>query len=214
MLTKLIVGPDAENWFETYFTDWLTYVHVVQPTAANEQGEIDPVVRDRNVHEQFFIRHLFLKLYCRRHDKVPKQFPNSNRPVHILLEDPCSSAASAWCDGTHKHQHVVGIEKSVAEDSMLHAPGMYLTTMKEMSQQLPSYLCVNAATERTHVEWEAEDDVKGGLWTPTRSKLPARRRFSICVTDTCTSMQLGRSTGANGTQQSWPQMDRYQQEHH
>ena len=62
---------------------------------------------------------------------------------------------------------------------MLHAPGMCLTIMKEMSEQLQSYLCVSAATERTHVEWDAEDDVKGGLWTRTRSKLPARSRFSI-----------------------------------
>ena len=66
---------------------------------------------------------------------------------------------------------------------MLHASGMYLTILKEMTQQLQSYLCVNAATERTHVEWEGEDDV-------TRSKLPARKRFGICGTETCTSMQL------------------------
>ena len=37
ILTKLIVGPDAENEFETCFTDWLTDVHVVQRTPANEQ---------------------------------------------------------------------------------------------------------------------------------------------------------------------------------
>ena len=85
---------------------------------------------------------------------------------------------------------MVGTEKSVAEDSMLHAPGMYLTILKEMTQQWQSYLCVNAETERLHVEWEAEDDVKGGIWSATRSKLPARRRFGICGTETCTSMQL------------------------
>ena len=37
ILTKLIVGPDAENEFETNFTDWLTDVHMVQHTPANEQ---------------------------------------------------------------------------------------------------------------------------------------------------------------------------------
>ena len=36
-LTKLIVGPDAENSFETYFTHWLTDVHAVQHTPGHEQ---------------------------------------------------------------------------------------------------------------------------------------------------------------------------------
>ena len=121
---------------------------------------------------------------------------SAKTPPRWLTHSGCiAEAPSAWCDGAHKHQHLVGTKKSVAEDSMLHAPGMYLTMMKELSQQLQSYLCVNAATETTHVECEAEDDVKGGLYTPTRSKLPATRRFSICGTETCTSVQLGSKHG-------------------
>ena len=109
---------------------------------------------------------------------------SAKTPPRWLTNSGCiAQAFSVWCGGAHKHQQLVGTEKSVAEDSMLHAPFMYLTILKEMSQQLQSYLCVNAATERTHVEWEGEDDV-------TRSKLPARKRFSICGTETCTSMQL------------------------
>ena len=87
-----------------------------------------------NVHEQFFIRHLFSELYCRRHEQVPKQFPNSDRPVHVLLEDllfqvrqgedsaktpprwltnsGCiAQILSAWCDGAQKHQDWVGTDK-------------------------------------------------------------------------------------------------------
>ena len=121
---------------------------------------------------------------------------SAKTPPRWLTNSGCiAEALSAWCGGAHKHQHLVGTEKSVAEDSMLHAPSMYLTIMKEMSQQLQSYLCVNAATETTHVECVAEDDVKGGLYTPTRSKLPGRRRLSICGTETCTSVQLGSKHG-------------------
>ena len=97
---------------------------------------------------------------------------------------------------------------------MLHAPSMYLTIMKEMSQQLQSYLCVNAATETTHVECVSEDDVRGAFTHPRGQNCPqegdsvfvGQKRVRVC--------NWGRSTGANGTQPSWPQMIRYQQEYH
>ena len=81
------------------------------------------------------------------------------------------------CEGAHEHQHLLGIEKSVAEESILHALVMFSTIMKEMSQHLQSYLCVNAAMERTHVEWETEDDVKGSFWTPTKSKINRQKEI-------------------------------------
>ena len=116
---------------------------------------------------------------------------SAKTPPRWLTNSGCiAQALSAWCDGAHKHQHLVGTEKSVAEDSMLHAPGMYLTILKEMTQQLQSYLCVNAATERPMSSGKPKMMSREGLWTPTRSKLPARRRFGICGTETCTSMQL------------------------
>ena len=129
---------------------------------------------------------------------------SAKTPPRWLTHSGCiAEAPSAWCDGAHKHQHLVGTKKSVAEDSMLHAPCMYLTTVKEMSQQLQSYLCVNAATETTHVEWEAEYDVKGWPLDPHEVKIAChkeiqylwdRKRVRVCT--------WGRSTGANGTQPS------------
>ena len=103
------------------------------------KGESDPVVRDRERARAVFIRHMFLELYCRRHEQVPKQFPNSGRPVHVLLEDPCSKGArsgqrkdttkmvdkfwmhctSSSARGVMVHISInmlVGTEKSVAED--------------------------------------------------------------------------------------------------
>ena len=53
------------------------------------KGEIDPVVWDRERARAVLTFGIcFLELYCRRHEQVPKQFPNSGRPVHILFEDP------------------------------------------------------------------------------------------------------------------------------
>ena len=49
---------------------------------------------------------------------------------------------------------------------------------------------------------------RGGLWTPTASKLPARRRFGICGIVTCTRMQLwpkhGRKRDATQLASSGP----------
>ena len=79
---------------------------------------------------------------------------------------------------------------------MLHAPGMYLTITKEMSQQLQSYLCVNAATERTHVEWEAEDDVSGEAFGPRRGHNCPPEGDSVFVGQKrVASMQLGPKHG-------------------
>ena len=38
-------------------------------------------------------------------------------------------------------------------------------------------MCVNAATERTHVEWEAEDDVKGCLCTSHEVKIARHKEI-------------------------------------
>ena len=58
------------------------------------KGEIDLVVRNMERARAFFSFDIcFLELYCRRHEQVPKQFPNSDRPVHILVADPCSIGA-------------------------------------------------------------------------------------------------------------------------
>ena len=124
-------------------------------------------------------------------------------PPRWLTNSGCiAQALSAWCDGAHKHQQLVGTEKSVAEDSMLHASGMYLTILKEMTQQLQSYLCVNAATERLHVEWEAEDDVKGGPLDPHEVKIASHKKIRYLwdrnvheyATEARTRAQTGRNT--------------------
>ena len=123
---------------------------------------------------------------------------SAKTPPRWLTNSGCiAQAFSVWCGGAHKHQQLVGTEKSVAEDSMLHAPGMYLTILKEM--------CVNAATERTHVK--ARMMSRGQNCPRERdSVFVGQKRARVC--------NWSRSTGANGTQPSWPQMDRYQQEHH
>ena len=85
---------------------------------------------------------------------------------------------------------------------MLLAPGMYLTILKEMTQQLQSYLCVNAATERLHVEWEAEDDVKGGPLDPHEVKIASQKKMRYLwdrnvyeyATEARTRAQTGRNT--------------------
>ena len=90
-----------------------------------------------------------------------------------------------------------------------HLPSMRQTMMKAMSQSLRSDLHVVAATERPQhrpplpkldilavdadeepqMEWEVEDDVKGGRdhWTHRRSQLPVKRKYSIRWTGRCMS---------------------------
>ena len=90
---------------------------------------------------------------------------------------------------------------------MLHAPRMYLTIMKDMSRQLQSHLCVNAATERTHVEWEAEDDFSGGPLDLHEVKI-ARKKEIQCLWDRnvceyATGREARTQTGRNTVGLKW-----------
>ena len=70
------------------------------------------------------------------------------------------------------------------------------------------------ADEAPPEEWEAEDDVKGGLLDPLEAKALVKRKYSIGGTWRCTSVRVlhrSRGTGTHRTQPCWPQVDRYQQ---
>ena len=68
------------------------------------------------------------------------------------------------------------------------------------------------ADEEPHEEWEAEDDVKGGPLDPREVKNAREKEkkylWDILVHEYSTEAE---DTGANKTQPSWPQVDRYQQ---
>ena len=66
---------------------------------------------------------------------------------------------------------------------------------------------MNAATERTRVEWETEDDVKERIWTPTRSKIARQKEIQyLCdrnvyefATGAEARAQTGRNPAPNGS---------------
>ena len=66
------------------------------------------------------------------------------------------------------------------------------------------------ADEEPQLEWEAEDDVKGGPLNPREAK-NAREKEIKYLWDVEVYENSSGSTGVNRTQPSWPQMGRYQQ---
>ena len=87
------------------------------------------------MHKEFFIRHLFLELYCRRHEQAPKTVTDqrifcSKTPV-----------PGAQAPGVKVHRHLVGTEKSAAEDSILHASGMFFDNYEGSVPSTCSHIC-------------------------------------------------------------------------
>ena len=115
--------------------------------------------------------------------------------------------------------------------SLTHSSTWRQTTMSAMSQQLQSDLCAPGATdplqhrpllpkldilavdgdEEPPEEWEAEDDVKGEPLDPHEVKNAHEKEIKYLWDMEVRIFHRSAGTGANRTQPSWPQVDRYQQ---
>ena len=102
--------------------------------------------------------------------------------------------------------------------------------MKVKSQQLLPNLCVVAATEQPQhrpplpkldilavdvdeepqVAWEADDDFKGRPLDPHEFKTARQKEIQFLWDREVYERHRSGSTGTNGTQPKWPQVDRYQ----
>ena len=115
--------------------------------------------------------------------------------------------------------------------SLTHASTWRQTIMSSMSRRLQSDLCAAGATdplqhrsplpkldilavdgdEEPPAEWEAEDDVKGGPLDPREVKNAREKEIKYLWDMEVRIFHRSAGTGANRTQSSWPQVDRYQQ---
>ena len=93
----------------------------------------------------------------------------------------------------------------------LSATGTTDPTQHRLSLPKLEILAVDA--DETPLEkWEAEDDVKGGPLDPREVKATRQKEIQYNVVHGGVRvLHRSRGTGANRTQPSWPQVDRYQQ---
>ena len=119
----------------------------------------------------------------------------------------------------------------ISKDSETHLPTVCQTIMKSMSQHLQSDLCTAAATDqpatsptsaeagfscggcrrRPQQEWEAEEDVKGGTLDRLEDKAARQKEVQYLFDREVRVLHRSGTEDTNGTQPSWPQMDRHQQ---
>ena len=148
----LLFGSPMCTWFST--------------SQQTNKGEIDPVVRDRErARAVFHSAFVFSSCTVNVMNRYPNNFQtvtdqcmfcsktpvpkaqgedSAKTPPRWLTNSGCiAQALSAWCDGAQKHQQCGG-HREISCRGFNVTRTRYVTIMKEMSQQMQSYLCVNA----------------------------------------------------------------------